>query len=434
MTIGALIRDTQIDIVSFDETGLTVESTRTLSSGDDGVSRAVDRSWFAPGGDKLFFNGALGNPRRMAVAKIPSATIIEVTNFSGDNQFSDWRGAAFTPDGERMLSGHQGTNGGSNLRLWDITGFVPSLLDGIVVSSGSSTVNDIAWIGGTRFVHAPGGGGKQVLVDIANDTLTEIAVGGILDDSGGAAQRIGAAGFNRIIASGANVNLAGERDFIAVDLSSDDFVQASNVVKLDTSPNPSQIVNGRSFVSGGIVELSGDTLAVVRRITAKTMTPAIAKDGLSALYAMSTAEGRTSTVYLEGISAQITSVSRPSTILGISSEYSTPVTNPPSTPEEIFSASYARASAAPPKVTALIRPQDVQRSIDTDVNNLASNPRFYTVNLNLDVGELSNLRHDKIWFVRANQPGLRAGKYLRLKAYTINSGDPSVPVTCVFWG
>jgi len=106
----------------------------------------------------------------------------------------------------------------------------------------------------------------------------------------------------------------------------------------------------------------------------------------------------------------------------------------PLTPEELFQASYADASAAPPKITALISPADVQRSIDTDVSNLVGGPDFYTVEAIFGIGELSDVRQDKLYFVKDDQPGLRDGKLLRLKRYQIRNGDPAVPVTCTFWG
>jgi len=113
----------------------------------------------------------------------------------------------------------------------------------------------------------------------------------------------------------------------------------------------------------------------------------------------------------------------------------------PSTNEELFQASYADASAADPKVTALIRPADVQRSIDTDVFNLKDGPNLYTVEVIFDVGELSNLNPynssteaPRVFFVKDDQPGLRSGKNLLLKGYTIRDANPSVPVTCTFWG
>jgi len=106
----------------------------------------------------------------------------------------------------------------------------------------------------------------------------------------------------------------------------------------------------------------------------------------------------------------------------------------PTTPEELFQASYADASAAPPKITALISPADVQRSIDTDVTNLVGGPDFYTVEAIFGIGELSSLRQDKLYLVKDDQPGLRDGKLLRLKRCQIRSGDPAVPVTCTFWG
>lgn len=111
------------------------------------------------------------------------------------------------------------------------------------------------------------------------------------------------------------------------------------------------------------------------------------------------------------------------------------------TDEQKFQATYANASAADPKPTALIRPADVQRSIDTDVANLANGPNLYTVEVIFDVGELQHLNpfnattgKPRVFFVKDDQPGLRQGKNLLLKSYQIRDADPSVPVTCTFWG
>lgn len=106
----------------------------------------------------------------------------------------------------------------------------------------------------------------------------------------------------------------------------------------------------------------------------------------------------------------------------------------PTTDQELFQASYKAAASESPKQTALVRAADVQRSIDTDVSNLKDGPKLYTVEAIFPLGELSNLRQDKVFSVRDDQPGLRTAKNLRLKSYNIRSGLPNVPVTCVFWG
>ena len=104
----------------------------------------------------------------------------------------------------------------------------------------------------------------------------------------------------------------------------------------------------------------------------------------------------------------------------------------PTTEEEIFQATYANASAAPPKQTALIRPLDVQRSIDTDVSWLAGNPKEWTVDVIIEVGEEDNYRPGNVFFVRADQPGLRAGRKVLLKGFAARDIRPTEFVTCIF--
>ena len=106
----------------------------------------------------------------------------------------------------------------------------------------------------------------------------------------------------------------------------------------------------------------------------------------------------------------------------------------PITPEEIFNATYATASAAPPKRTALVRPLDVQRSIDTDVSWLAGNPKEWTLEVIIPVGELQYYRPGNVFFVRADVPGLRDGRKVLLKGFSASDIRPTEPVTCVFTG
>ena len=104
----------------------------------------------------------------------------------------------------------------------------------------------------------------------------------------------------------------------------------------------------------------------------------------------------------------------------------------PTTKEEIFNATYADASAAPPKRTALVRPLDVQRSIDTDVSWLARNPKDWTVKTLIPIGELQFYRPGNIFWVRDNQPGLRQGRNVFFKGFAADDIRPTEFVSCIF--
>lgn len=104
------------------------------------------------------------------------------------------------------------------------------------------------------------------------------------------------------------------------------------------------------------------------------------------------------------------------------------------TVEQQFQSLFADASAAPPKVTALISPLDCQRSIDTDVTNLLLDPKVWTVEAIIQQGELQYLVPGSLWQVTDDQPGLRSGRKLLLKGYSARDARPHVPMTLTFWG
>lgn len=106
----------------------------------------------------------------------------------------------------------------------------------------------------------------------------------------------------------------------------------------------------------------------------------------------------------------------------------------PLPPEERFATAYDYADAAAAKPTALVSPVDVKRSIDTDVNNLATQPKEWDIEVHIGVGELQYLVPGNLIFVKADIPGLRDGRKLLLKSYNVRNANPAIPVAMTLWG
>ena len=108
----------------------------------------------------------------------------------------------------------------------------------------------------------------------------------------------------------------------------------------------------------------------------------------------------------------------------------------PTTSEQIFQATYtytyANAGAAPPKRTALVRPLDVQRSIDTDVSWLARNPKTWTVEAPIRLGEADFYRPGNVFWVQANLSGLREGRKVVFKGFAAKDIRPTELAAMVF--
>jgi len=425
MTKAVALRKTAIDVLSFDNTGVTLESTRVLNFEFDGIRDSDGVGALGPDG-RLYFDGDRFGPRVLAVAEFDGNTITTVTPFTSPGQFPVAAGMAFDESGTRMFVAMQDNNT-VNSALFDISQPTPVLLDSARVASDSSEfLNSVAWIGGTRFCVATNNGNGQAIIDITADQITEIARGGIEDSTGDTGTAVATVGRDLVVTSVPILE-----DDIIVDLSADAWVEiARHDGSLDSNVF-SPAVDGKIWSDNQLLDWDGTSLTFNRQIGDVVSILAVNSEGDAALYRSFSNQ---STISLQGLTGEVATLALTSKIFFITSEYFSPLPSGPATPEELFQASYADASAAPPKITALIRPADVQRSIDTDVSNLVGGPDFYTVEEIFDIGELSDLRQDKLYFVRDDQPGLRDGKLLRLKRYQIRDGDPAVPVTCTFWG
>lgn len=104
----------------------------------------------------------------------------------------------------------------------------------------------------------------------------------------------------------------------------------------------------------------------------------------------------------------------------------------PTTNEELFQANYAQASAEEALITALVSPAPTQRCIDSQAEWLRRDPKEWTLDVVVPIGEREHFVLLKQFDIKADIPGLRTTRRCVLKRFSARSADPSVPVTCTF--
>lgn len=99
-----------------------------------------------------------------------------------------------------------------------------------------------------------------------------------------------------------------------------------------------------------------------------------------------------------------------------------------------LTARYVDLESREPKPTALIAPGDVQRSIDTHIQNLLDFTHEWTCPIAVQIDELDNYVMGDTFNLTADAPGLRSGKNLRLVEIDATSALPHVPIRFTFRG
>lgn len=406
---------------------LTLLDTRNFDLNEDTINAANGGAaiWH-PDLDKFYFEGNRSGPLYLCRAVVEANEIKDITPFSSGNQFGSPKGSFVTRDGTRMVI-TTGEVGGINTLLYDISGDVPSLLNSAGLIGSSVDLNLLSWLGGNRFISGAGfGANAQVIFDISGDVITEIAQGGIQDVSG---------------------VIPANTIRVGVDL----FAEIINDVDVGWVMQVVSVENDTWSVVAQLAATNQDRMTAFRDGVFWSDDRAARFDGLT-LEQITTGSFGTRVAYpfdggeVIAVPAQndleLRSVETGSDVLADSDGFGSTVLfvagEPfyegagPVTPEEIFKATYASASAAPPKQTALVRPLDVQRSIDTDVSWLAGNPKDWIVDMHIDVGELDFYRPGNLFFVQDDQPGLRQGRKVLFKGFAASDIRPNVLVPCVF--
>lgn len=385
--------------------------------------------------------------KESSVIKLGQAELAEdgtLSNWSSGSQILAYDGdvasAVISPDGTRLLvsSGQQGTSG--ELALIDISATTPSVLDTLSVARVGS--NTSAQLVDARF----SANGERIMCAFRGDSLRLVsAASDILSE-------LDSSTFSDAIC----VSLLDGTEWIAGESSSSSFsditvvdVASDTITSSDTKDGSTL---GAGLATGALRALSATSAVGAAGVygwngTAISLSSshawgfdidAVEVSSDQSYAAAADVDNLDPTLHLFSSSAWGTEAD--SVEVPVSSQInaiafgSVTTESGPTTSEERFQASYSAASAAPPKVTALIRPADVQRSIDTDVNNLKDGPKFYTVDAIIPLGELEHLRPGNVFSVQDNQPGLRTAKNLLLKSYRMRSADPTEPVSLTLWG
>ena len=104
----------------------------------------------------------------------------------------------------------------------------------------------------------------------------------------------------------------------------------------------------------------------------------------------------------------------------------------PETPEELFGTDYDYATGAEPYVSALRRPQDVQRLADHHVITWLGQPGWYTMTVHVGFGEFALCAVGRTVWVQDDAPGLADGAWLKVMGRA--GGKLPGPVRLLLWG
>ena len=412
-------KDGDIRAYSFDTGSLVLEQTRQLSGGREisGAAGIVDSL-----NKYIWHSLSDAGPHFLARAEINEDGTVEDSEKLDSLQGSGETGFSSRADAERILSVGNHTAGNGSVRLIKAS-------DGSTLDTFSPTadldVRSCCYLSDTRAVIADASG-NLVLLSVEGDSISEVstlAIGG--SSLGVAHKRISATRTWAVEGS----------DIRVYDFGGDTITEVDSVAQAE-SP------------SGAIAKLSSNR-AFSRRAAANITGGAISLDSLHDIDNNPIFAGDDSGSWAASATPTVTPAdevklwettgdpaSASDTINTGSRIRFLDFSNSlgPTTPEQIFNATYSDASAAPPKRTALVRPLDVQRSIDTDVSWLAGNPKEWTLDVIIPVGELQHYRPGNVFFVRADVPGLREGRKVLLKGFSAIDIRPTEPVTCVFTG
>jgi len=411
-------------IASYNYSGGTLTRINSLSIGGSGWNAGPCA--FSADGKIVWFTVTEQLPNKTYIARVDVDDDGVLANFERQSKTQDFEDASsqIAIIGERLLLADGGE---TNVDLWDISGATAALLDSLSLAAGTN-YRDVAISADGSTACVAIGDSTLALLDLTGDTITESDSAAVT-----ASSSVTYLAGSRWIAGRAG--LSGQASLVDTDGGSITIVDMAPADGgNDGGSGDLRAVSENQIVSPGGVHSATDVITYdLVHDWGPSREAAVADNGL---WAATTAANSSSGI-LDLWSAVDWSTKADGVVdaVGGGTRGATfrPTTGP-ITPEELFQASYADASAAPPKITALISPADVQRSIDTDVSNLVGGPDFYTVEAIFGIGELSDVRQDKLYFVKDDQPGLRDGKLLRLKRYQIRNGDPAVPVTCTFWG